>query len=295
MATTSSAGAVLAAVALTLSACNLAQGQETARAVDAPEARPVTPALGPPAIAPGPSAVAPAPFPPLPTDGLGPGADGEPVRLLQERLASLRYDPGTPNGHYSAGTAAAVMAFQKVVGLPRTGAATPETIAALNQARDPSPLLPAGGATRIEVDLGRQVLFFYSAGLLTRILPVSTGSGKRYCASAGRGVPGHPGERGVPKRKGRCGVAVTPSGSFRVERKVGGRRTSYLGVLYNPLYFKGGYAIHGAPSVPGHPASHGCVRIPMHSSRWLLDTVERGTPVYLIGGKYPAVPFPPDA
>jgi lipoprotein-anchoring transpeptidase ErfK/SrfK len=287
MATRSSAGAALAAVALTLSACNVGgQGQETARAVDAPEAPPVTPALAPPALVPGPSAVAPAPFPPLPAEGLGPGVEGEPVRLLQERLVSLRYDPGTPSGHYSAATVAAVMAFQKVVGLPRTGAATPETIAALNRARDPSPLLPAGGATRIEVDLGRQVLFFYSAGLLTRILPVSTGNGRRYCAPGGRGVPGH---------KGRCGVAVTPSGSFRVERKVGGKRTSYLGVLYNPLYFKGGYAIHGAPSVPGHPASHGCVRIPMHSSRWLLDTVERGTPVYLIGGKYPAVPFPPDA
>jgi lipoprotein-anchoring transpeptidase ErfK/SrfK len=277
MGTRSSAGAALAAVAITLSACNVGHGQETARAVDAPQAPPVAPELGPTTIAPGPSAVAPVPFPPLPAEGLGPGADGEPVRLLQERLASLRYDPGTPSGHYSAGTVSAVMAFQKVVGLPRTGAATPGTIAALNQARDPSPLLPAGGATRIEVDLGRQVLFFYSAGLLTRILPVSTGNGRRYCA------------------KGRCGVAVTPSGSFRVERKVGGKRISHLGVLYNPLYFRGGYAIHGSPSVPGHPASHGCVRIPMHTSRWLLDTVERGTPVYLIGGKHPAVPFPPDA
>ena len=271
------AGAVLAAVALALAACHGGDGPETARAVGTPEAPPVAPIPSALSTAPGPSAVAPVPFPPLAAEGVAPGADGEPVRLLQERLASLRYDPGAPNGRYHAGTVSAVMAFQKVVGLPRTGAATPETIAALNRARDPSPLLPAGGATRIEVDLARQVLFFYSAGVLTRILSVSTGNGKRYCA------------------QGRCGVAVTPSGSFRVERKVGGKRISHLGVLFNPLYFRGGYAIHGSPSVPGHPASHGCVRIPMHASRWLLDTVERGTPVYLLGGKHPAAPFPPEA
>jgi lipoprotein-anchoring transpeptidase ErfK/SrfK len=190
---------------------------------------------------------------------------------------ALRYDPGTPNGRYQAGTVHAVMAFQKVAGLPHSGTATPETVAALNLARDPTPLLPTGGATRIEVDLPRQVLFFYSEGVLSRILPVSTGNGKRYCA------------------KGRCGVAVTPSGTYRIGRKVSGKRISHLGVLYNPLYFKDGYAIHGSPSVPARPASHGCVRVPLHSSRWLLDTVPPGTPVYLIGGKYPATPFPPEA
>ncbi|MGH9004064.1 MAG: L,D-transpeptidase family protein, partial [Acidimicrobiia bacterium] len=221
--------------------------------------------------------VTPVPFPPLASDALAPGAEGEPVRLLQERLLALRYDPGTPDGRYLASTTHAVMAFQKVAGLPRTGAATPETLAALNLTRDPAPLLPAGGATRIEVDLPRQVLFFYSGGVLDRILSVSTGNGKRYCA------------------KGRCGVAVTPSGSFRIGRKLSGKRVSHLGVLYNPLYFKGGYAIHGSPSVPAHPASHGCVRIPMHSSRAFLEAVAPGTPVYLIGGRHPAPPFPPEA
>jgi lipoprotein-anchoring transpeptidase ErfK/SrfK len=272
-----SAAALLAAVAVTLSACDPGGGQETARAVSTPAPPPVA-TTPPPAAAPALSSpVTPAPSPLLPPDGLIPGAEGEAVRLLQDRLVALRYDPGMPDGRYQAGTTHAVMAFQKVAGLPRTGAATPETVAALNVARDPTPLLPTGGATRIEVDLPRQVLFFYSVGVLTRILPVSTGNGKRYCA------------------KGRCDVAVTPSGSYRIGRKVSGKRISHLGVLYNPLYFKGGYAIHGSPSVPAHPASHGCVRVPMHSSRWLLDTVDAGTPVYLIGGKYPATPVPPEA
>jgi lipoprotein-anchoring transpeptidase ErfK/SrfK len=62
-----------------------------------------------------------------------------------------------------------------------------------------------------------------------------------------------------------AGVAgtFTPVGRFTVYRKVGGFDPSPLGTLYDPLYFTGGYAIHGNPSVPPYPASHGCVRIPM--------------------------------
>jgi len=34
-----------------------------------------------------------------------------------------------------------------------------------------------------------------------------------------------------------------------------------------PNYIYGGVAIHGNPSVPAFPASHGCIRIPMFASR----------------------------
>ena len=34
-------------------------------------------------------------------------------------------------------------------------------------------------------------------------------------------------------------------------------------VLWYPLYFHRGFALHGYPSVPAYPASHGCVRLPM--------------------------------
>ena len=213
----------------------------------------------------------------VPADGrLLPGMQGEPVRALQERLVALHYAPGAVDGRYGAGLTSAVMAFQKVAGMPRNGRATLDVLAAVAAAADPAPLLPDGGPTRIEVDFKRQVLFFYKDGVLQRIIPVSTGNGKRYC------------EDGI------CGVAVTPSGSFRIERRIKGKRKSYLGLLYDPLYFYGGYAIHGSPSVPGSPASHGCVRVPLHVSRWLFDNVPNRTPVYLIGGKRPATPLPPD-
>jgi lipoprotein-anchoring transpeptidase ErfK/SrfK len=263
-------------------------GDATAR--PAPEAAVATvpataPPETPPASDPATTSTTTAPAPPapstttttVPSDGrLVPGMQGEPVRALQERLVALHYDPGPLDGKYGGGLASAVMAFQKVAGMPRNGRATLDVLAAVAAATDPAPLLPDGGPTRVEVDFRRQVLFFWKDGALARIIPVSTGNGRKYCA------------------EGICGVAVTPSGSFRIERRIKGQRKSYLGVLYDPLYFYGGYAIHGSPSVPGYPASHGCVRIPMHVSRWMFDNLANRTPVYLIGGKRPATPLPPD-
>jgi lipoprotein-anchoring transpeptidase ErfK/SrfK len=56
---------------------------------------------------------------------------------------------------------------------------------------------------------------------------------------------------------------------------------SPLGTLHDPLYFTGGYTIHGNPSVPPYPAGHGCVRIPMWVAPLLYRTVPYGETVYL--------------
>lgn len=206
--------------------------------------------------------------------GLGVGARGDAVRALEERLVQLRYDPGRIDGVYDSATLHAVMAFQKTHGLARTGRATPEVLDRLTTAQLPGELVPGGGATKVEVDLPRQILLLYKDGALFRIVDISTGSGKRYCV-----------------RGAGCARAVTPGGSFRVTRRIAGWRRSKLGLLYNPLYFNGGIAIHGAPSVPAYPASHGCVRIPMYVSYWFPREVPNGTPVYVIGGPRAPVPF----
>ena len=212
-----------------------------------------------------------------PPDGsLIPGLEGDAVRALQARLIALHYDPGPADGRYGGALGSAVMAFQKIAGKPRTGRASRDVLDALPVATDPPPLLPDGGATRMEVDLGRQVLLYWRDGALLRIVPISTGTGRHYCED------------------GDCGVAVTPSGSFRVERRIRGQHRSPLGLLFDPLFFTGGYAIHGSPSVPGYPASHGCIRIPLHVSGWFYDNVPDRTPVYVIGGRYPATPLPPE-
>lgn len=204
---------------------------------------------------------------------LGPGSKGAEVKALEEALAAQRYSIGAVDGVYDAMTAHAVMAFQKAHGLTRSGRATPDVIAKVKTAGTLGPMMPGGGANRVEIDLKRQILQLYKGGQLVTVLPVSTGNNKRFCVD------------------GACDVAVTPGGSFRVTRKISGIRVSRLGKLWNPVYFNGGIAIHGSPSVPGYPASHGCVRIPIPVSEWFHAQVPVGTPVYVLGGKRAPVPF----
>jgi lipoprotein-anchoring transpeptidase ErfK/SrfK len=123
-------------------------------------------------------------------------------------------------------------------------------------------LEPLGEAQvkRIEVDLSRQVLSVIDgSGNITKVLPISTGSGRWYVSE---------GER----RR-----AITPTGRFRVYRKISGWRKSPLGLMYYPVYIVGGIAIHGSPSVPRRPASHGCIRIPMYAAKAFFDATPIGT------------------
>jgi lipoprotein-anchoring transpeptidase ErfK/SrfK len=199
--------------------------------------------------------------------GLGEGDSGAAVLALEQRLDALHYDVGDIDGTFDKVTMYAVMAFQKVHGFGRDGRATDEIVAAMGS--DPgthAALAPRGGPNRVEVDLGRQVLFLYQGGSLTRIVPVSTGSEERFCS------------------EGYCRYAVTPRGAYTVYRVASGWETGPLGDLYNPLYFNGGIAFHGAYSVPGYPASHGCVRLPMNAAEWFPTVVGVGWPVFVSGG-----------
>jgi lipoprotein-anchoring transpeptidase ErfK/SrfK len=209
---------------------------------------------------------------------------GPAVQQLRQRLANLRFDVDPAKASFDTPTYFAVVAFQKQQNLPRTGKADQNTLNLLAGANLGTPMLPNGEPTRIEIDLKRQVLQYWIDGRLTKVLPVSTGSGQHYCVPASKG--------------GGCATAVTPGGSFRVNRKILGLRVSKLGELYNPMYFNGGIAIHGEPAVPNTPGSHGCVRIPMNSSLWMFNSVTIGTPVYVLGGHAAPVPFnelaPPD-
>jgi lipoprotein-anchoring transpeptidase ErfK/SrfK len=196
------------------------------------------------------------------------------VKALQERLAELGYDVGTPDGKWGARTTYSVMAFQKVEGLSVDGQDGPQTQAALAKASKPGPMVAGGAATRIEIDVARQVLFHWVNGSLARILPVSTGNNEAYCVD------------------GECSVAVTPGGSFRIGRKAEGLEIAPLGELWWPMYFNGGIAIHGSPSVPAYPASHGCIRIPMYAAPTFYNEVGAGTRVLVLNS--PEAEAPPD-
>ena len=82
------------------------------------------------------------------------------------------------------------------------------------------------------------------------------------------------------------GVAITPLGDFKTYREYDvSRYEGDLGSLYRPKFIVGGVAIHGSPSIPNYPASHGCVRVanpvmdliwgqnllPLRSAVWIHD------------------------
>jgi peptidoglycan hydrolase-like protein with peptidoglycan-binding domain len=164
------------------------------------------------------------------------GSRGAGVRELERRLRSLRFVLQRVDSHYGRDTLEAVLAFQKLHSLPRTGRVDRRVWQALAAAREPRARY---GGDHIEVDKRRQLLMLVRGGRVTLVAHVSTGA-----------------------------TGNTPVGRWRVYRKVAG----WDWVLWYPMYFIGGYAIHGYPEVPAWPASHGCVRVPM----WLAPRLFAG-------------------
>ncbi|MFC7589837.1 L,D-transpeptidase [Nonomuraea antimicrobica] len=127
------------------------------------------------------------------------------------------------------------------------------------------PLVPGGAADRVEISLREQLLTVYRKRRPVLYSHISTGAEVRYCEG------------------GRCGTAITPVGDFRVQSRAPGWTTGRLGSMFNSLYFTGAIAMHGSTKVPLHPASHGCVRLPLETSKRLYEIVKVGEPVYVRG------------
>ena len=204
------------------------------------------------------------------------GMHGDDVLAMERKLDLLKYFSGKLDGKFDNETWQGVMAFQKFNGLKRTAQFDEKTQAALFSATVPGGVIPNGGLPRIEVDISRQVALIFDEYGLSRVVAVSSGSNKQYCDNA----KPRDGEKNFKPHQV-CGDARTPRGNFKVQRRIRGKRDSALGTLVNPLYFNGGYAIHGSPSVPGFAASHGCVRITNITSEWVFENVADATPVYV--------------
>ncbi|MFI6817709.1 L,D-transpeptidase family protein [Nonomuraea sp. NPDC050328] len=179
------------------------------------------------------------------------------ILQVEQRLAELHISPGRVDGVFTRETAVALWALQKLNGLRPVSKLTPATLRALQRPRK----IHAPVRDGVVVDLSRQVLFLYERGKIRLISHVSTGANRYYCM------------------KGRCGYAVTPLGDYRVFRRVHGWDRGPLGSMYKTMYFNHGIALHGSKTVPRWPASHGCVRLPMHVADRLFRQVEVGTMV----------------
>ena len=173
-----------------------------------------------------------------------PGARGPVVRMLQGQLARRGYVVGRP-GLYDARTARAVLAFRKVTGMRRTEIASSDVFSRLARGGGRFRVRFPSHGKHVEADLSRQVIALVRGSKVERIYPVSSGK------------PSTP----------------TIRGHFRVYLKSPG--TNAKG-MYMSSYFIRGYAIHGYPSVPVFPASHGCLRVPNSEAVSIFRWLSRG-------------------
>ena len=187
------------------------------------------------------------------------GSHGSQVLALQLRLASLGYWLGGADGQFGDLTRQAVVAVQKVAGLPRDG-----TCGSLTWSRADAGIRPGARSARghvVEIAKATQTLLIVDSGVVEQIYNTSTGSNRRY------------------DQGGTWHVAATPSGTFQVFRRVKGWDSGPLGSLYRPQFFNGAIAVHGYTSVPSTPASHGCCRVslPAMDHLWGAGGIQVGT------------------
>jgi lipoprotein-anchoring transpeptidase ErfK/SrfK len=112
------------------------------------------------------------------------------------------------------------------------------------------------GAVEIVVSIPQQIAYVYRGGTLIGVSTVSTGR------------PGH----------------RTPTGRFAIlekDRIHHSNRYNNAPMPFMQRLTMDGIALH-AGEIPGHPASHGCVRLPLAFARDLFAVTEVGARVHII-------------
>jgi hypothetical protein len=179
---------------------------------------------------------------------LGPGAEGESVRLLQSELHVLHF--AVPlSGVLDGGTARALVAYRKATGLARIEYAGRQVFELLERHAGSFHVRYPHDGRHVEADLTKQVLAEIEPGGRVHAI---------YTMSSGK--PSTP----------------TVIGHFMVYSKTPG--TNSEGMV-DSNYFIRGYAIHGYHEVPTYAASHGCLRVPIPDAAAIYAWVRYGTPV----------------
>ena len=171
------------------------------------------------------------------------------TRGVQRRLVALGYLPkDSAHGALDYRTQQAIMAFQGWSGLSRDGVLGPSTRKRLARATRPTPWRRSKGRY-IEVHISQQVLLLVQDGKVQRAIHVSSGG-------------------------------ATPRGRFSIiRREMYSWSRPFSVTLPYAQYFHGGFAFHEYPSVPGYPASHGCVRLPAPEAPVVWNFGTYGMPV----------------
>ena len=147
----------------------------------------------------------------------------------EQTLRRQGYDLRQVDGYTDRFSVWAIYAFEKVAGLRpdgRFGETEWRKMMRNPRMRVRRPDLPRD---HVEINLGKQLILLVRNGKVRNAIHTSTGK------------------------------ASTPTirGTFTVYEK---RNYRQANGMYRPIFFHGGYAFHGYPSIPLYPASHGCAR-----------------------------------
>ncbi|MEZ0386806.1 MAG: L,D-transpeptidase [Verrucomicrobium sp.] len=117
---------------------------------------------------------------------------------------------------------------------------------------------------RVIVNIGAQRAFLVKDGQIAFETPISTGRGSR----------------------------MTPRGTFTITEKV---RKGKMSTIYKcplPGWMRIGEMPIGMHEgeLPGYPASHGCIRMPLESAHFIFDRAPKGTTVQIVDSWTPPVP-----
>jgi lipoprotein-anchoring transpeptidase ErfK/SrfK len=134
----------------------------------------------------------------------------------------------------------------------------------------------------IEVDLSKQRLTIsWSDGKTSKPIVISSGKGL-------------PDTKDDPCKNPHVnGSLCTPTGTFAVGKKGGRNYKNGDGdAMAYYVEFEAGRAIgiHDSQAVTGRPASHGCVRVDMATSKLINENVTKSTKV-IVSGKAPTKPY----
>jgi lipoprotein-anchoring transpeptidase ErfK/SrfK len=177
------------------------------------------------------------------------GDGGHEVAVFNNLLAKQGY--ATSHGHkYTQITAWGVLAFRKVHGISRIESATSGIFKTLAEGKGAYEVQHPGAGRHAEVNLSKQVLVLANGDRPQLTFHISSGA------------------------------IATPSdaGGYKVYRKDPGFNS--LGMYYSS-YYNRGEAIHGYHDVPTHPASHGCIRVPIPQATQIYGWLTVGTPVFV--------------
>jgi lipoprotein-anchoring transpeptidase ErfK/SrfK len=179
----------------------------------------------------------------------GPGSRGVGVALLKQGLRALGYPAGSgPSWTDKLGRE--IMAFRKTNFMSRVFTADHSFFRRVFAGQGAFKLVHPDAGKHVEFDWSRQVLALAEGDKVVATYHASSGS------------------------------PVTPTVFGEYHFYLKGPGTNAKG-MYMSNYFIRGYAIHGYPSVPTYPASHGCIRVPNSDANAIYNWIAVGDPIFV--------------